>query len=110
MRQVSGQDEATGEEIETWVTVADGIWAEKRERRTGERFVGGVNQVAADVDAVFRTRWHPFGDVIQPDTYRIVYPVAPRPERIWNITGLGEISRKEGIEMAVSARAEGPVR
>lgn len=101
------QDPETGQPNYVWTLVAE-VWARKRDARARERFAQVTSQVIADVDCVFEVRWHPFGTTLRPDTHRIV-AANVSPEQVWNIVGVAEIGRREGLEISAAARAEVPV-
>lgn len=89
-----------GEPIYSWSTFAE-VWATKKDVTSRERFAPITSQVIADVDTVFSTRWFPLGAEVQADTHRIRYA-----ERLYNIVGVAEIGRRQGLEISTTARAE----
>lgn len=91
--------DASGQEIEEWTPLLT-AWMGKRDIRADERFAGA--QVVAEIDAVFVSRWWRAMAEVRPDTHRLSYD-----GRIWNIVGIREIGRHEGLEFAACARAEG---
>ncbi len=94
----STSQSAAGEVVETWTDLFT-VWMGKRDTRAAERF--GAEQRVAEVDATFMARWAPAFDAIRPDTHRLVYR-----SRIYQIHGITELGRREGVEIACQARAE----
>lgn len=84
----------SGAVTKTWATLAT-VPAEVRPKRGREFFAAG--QVAGEVDTVFRIYWR--SDITVKD--RISYG-----GRTYDITSLGEIGRKEVLEIMATARAE----
>jgi len=105
-KKAPAQD-GTGEEVDTWAPViATGdhaVWMGKRDVRAGERFA--AQQTVAEIDTVFTARWAPGFDEIQPDTHRLVYR-----GRVYNVQGVTELGRRDGIEIACAARGEAAFR
>lgn len=89
---------ASGEEVESWTTLGR-LWAGKRDMRANERWA--ADQLVAEVETVWTLNWWPAWDTIRPDTHRLVYR-----DRVYEIHGLREIGRHEGIEIAAAARGE----
>lgn len=89
---------ASGEAVESWTSLGR-LWASKRDMRAGERWE--AQQVVADIETVWVINWFPGWDTIRPDTHRLLYY-----DRVYEIHGLREIGRHEGIEIATSARGE----
>lgn len=83
-----------GECIETWTDLAT-VWAEVREIRGGERYA--AMQTQASVDRIFRIRYRAG---ITPEN--IIY----YDGKDYDIGGILEIGRREGLEIYASARAE----
>lgn len=88
----------SGEEVESWISLGL-LWAGKRDMRADERWA--ANQLVAEISTVWTVNWFPAWETIGPDTHRLVYR-----DRIYEIHGLREIGRHEGIEIATAARAE----
>lgn len=83
--------------IETWADVAQ-VWAEKRDVSDGERFRAA--QTEAQITTRFRLLWSPqIADVNPKD--RIALDGA-----LYDISGVKEIGRREGIEITAAARAD----
>lgn len=87
-----------GGEIEVWSDLY-ALWMGKRDVRAAERFA--AQQVVAEIDTVFTARFAPALLDIRPDTHRLVYR-----GRVYNIHGLTELGRRDGVEIACSARGE----
>jgi len=87
------QDEH-GQPVVVWTLFAD-VAAEVRPLRGVERFT--AQQVAADIDTVFRIRWLPG---ISP-VMRVLYD-----GRVYDIKAAPEIGRRDGLEIHAKARAE----
>lgn len=87
-----------GDTVDTWATVMT-LWAGKRDVRASERY--GSAQVIAEIDSVFTFRWWPAFSTVKPDTHRLV-----DNGRTYDIHGVTEIGRAEGIEITATARGE----
>ena len=88
-----------GQPIETW-SVWRTLWANRAEgSKVAERF--GANQTYAMVTTVFRVGYFPALTTIDVKDYRVVFN-----GRIYNIHGVVEIGRKNGVELLCSARGE----
>ena len=91
--------DSLGQPIETWSVVRT-LWAHRAEgSKVAERF--GANQTYAMVTTVFRVGYFPALTTIAPDTHRLVFN-----GRAYNIHGVVEIGRKQGVELLCSARGE----
>jgi SPP1 family predicted phage head-tail adaptor len=86
----------TGDSNDTWSDVAV-LWATKRDVRATERFA--ERQTIAEIDVVFTIRYPSFP--ISPDKNRVAYG-----GRTYDITGVTEVGRREGLELSAVARAE----
>lgn len=98
IEQLSTVTNEVGEEIETWSTLAS-VWASREGSGVAQRF--GSSQSFAEVDAVFRTRWYPWGDTVEALTHRLTYR-----DRVYDIHGTEEIGRREGLFVLTKARAD----
>ena len=96
-QRVRPQD-STGELVDTWLPVQR-LWAGKRDMRAAERWA--ADQLVAELATAWTLRWFPGWDQIRPDTHRLVYK-----DQVFDIHGVREIGRQEGIEIATAARAE----
>lgn len=83
-----------GEEVPTWSEHAT-VWAQVVPVSDGERWRAA--EVGAAVTTRFRIRW---GFGVTPED-RIAYD-----GRIYDVTGVKEIGRREGQEITASARAD----
>lgn len=92
-RKTSAVD-SFGEPIETWATLVT-VWSEMIPVRGQERYA--AMQEIAEIDTVFKVR---FRTGITP-LDRISYD-----SRIYDITHVLEIGRREGLELMTKARAE----
>ena len=86
-----------GEEVVTWSTLAT-VWAEMlpgagRESFTAQQFAGFIN-------ATFRVRWSTVSAGLT-DIDRISFD-----GRVFNITEVREIGRREGLELVAYTRGE----
>lgn len=86
-----------GEEIAVWGLLA-GVWAGKRDVSDRERIASA--EVAAEITTRFVIRWSPDVADVNPKD-RIVFD-----GRIFDISGVKEIGRREGLEVSAAARAE----
>lgn len=92
-RRSMAQD-ATGSPIETWNTLAT-VWAEKVDMRGSERYTAA--QTVAQLDTKFRIRYRHGLTPIDRITY---------DGRVYDVGGILEIGRAEGLEFHAKARAE----
>jgi len=83
-----------GEPIETWVDLAT-VWAEYLPARSVERYA--ATQMMAEVDTRWRIRYRT--DLTPID--RLSYA-----GRLYDVTGVVEMGRREGLEIYSKARAE----
>jgi SPP1 family predicted phage head-tail adaptor len=90
----------SGQEKITWVDVAT-VWAEKREDRGTERFA--TKQIIGHAVTTFRIRWSDTVSAVTSE-HRIEFD-----GRIFNITDVRELGRREGIEIDAYAPSEEPV-
>lgn len=92
------QSATSGEEAEGWADLFT-VWMSKRDLRTSERFA--AEQIVAEVDSSFRARWSAALLDIRPDTHRLVHR-----GRLFEIHGVADLGRLEGVEFACAARGE----
>lgn len=99
IQSVSTAQNSYGEEIETWTDVAT-VWASRESQRATERFA--AQQRYATIDAIWTIRfnedWTP---AISPKTHRVVFE-----SRTYEILGVLEIGREEGVQLITKARGE----
>lgn len=87
------------EPVKTWADIAT-VWAAKLEVRDSER--QRAAETAAVIDTRFQIRWSStVSDVDAAD--RVVFG-----GRVFNIVGVKEIGRREGLELSCQARSETP--
>lgn len=81
----------------TWANIATDptVWAQVVPLRGRERF--DAQQINAEVDTLFRTRWR--SDLTEQ--MRIVYDSTP-----YDITALTEMGRRDGLEILTVARIQ----
>ncbi len=88
----------SGEKVRTWLPLLT-TWAERKPLEGSEQFQG--KQLAAKVDTRFRIRYRtgvtPGADLQLADL---------SDGRIYDITSILEIGRREGLELLAFARAE----
>lgn len=85
-----------GEEVETWSEI-DTVWASKREQRVMEAF--GEDQRRGEIVTIWKTRWMDGITVID----RLI---DLQTSRTYDIHGVKELGRKEGLEITGEARTE----
>ena len=85
-----------GEPIDSWATLAD-VWAAVTPVSDGER--ARQAEVAATVSHRFVIRWSATTGAVTPRD-RLVYG-----GRVFDIRGVKEIGRREGVEISAEARA-----
>lgn len=90
--------DAFGQPIETWAELAT-VWAQRENAGVVERFQ--ANQRFASAEVVFRIRWYPWAEGIDPKTNRAAFE-----GRTYNILGTEEIGRKEGLHIVAVARTD----
>ena len=83
---------------ETWTDYGDAVWASKADISDGERWRAG--EVSAQVTTRFRVRWNGTTSAITPKD-RLACE-----GREYDITGIKEIGRREGLEITAAARAD----
>lgn len=88
----------SGAQIETWATAYE-MSAEREPQSAVERFA--ADQTLAEVDTVFRTRYYPNLSRLDPKLYRVVYN-----DTAYNILGVLEIGRKEGLQIVCKSRGD----
>lgn len=99
VEQVSRTRSDTGQPVETW-SVFRTCWAQRVEgSRVSERFAG--NQQYATVTTIFRVGYFPNYTAITTDDHRVMFE-----GRLYDIQGVVELGRKDGIELLCSARGK----
>ena len=89
--RVLTRDTATGEEVVTYTTYAT-VWAGKRDLRGSERYA--AQQVNSDTTTAWQIRHRT--DVVATD-------VLGYDGLQYNITGIAEIGRRDGLELQATA-------
>lgn len=99
--RATGTRDALGEIVESWGELMT-VWAEKRERSSAERPEMGAEEVrGATITTIFTIRWSLAAAGIGPkDRARL-------GGLTYDITGVREIGRRQGIEIHGTARADG---
>lgn len=87
-----------GEDVETWTDMAT-VSASKRDVSDGERVAAA--EVSATITTRFQIRWSRNVQDINPGGHRVLFG-----ERLYDISAVKEIGRREGIEITAAARAE----
>lgn len=96
---VSYSTAGDGSQVETWSELTT-CFAERESRGATERFA--ASQTFADIDTLWRIRWNQgLVDVLNPKSHRITYG-----GRTFNILGVVEIGRKEGLHIPCAARGD----
>lgn len=95
-REVQGTPTGSGEPTSDWQLVAE-VWAGKRTLRASEVFQ--AQQEIAEADVRFRMRYR--SDVF-PDHMRIV----DEDGREFDILGVHELGRRDGLELLTRSRTE----
>ena len=91
------QNRDSGENIETWATLAT-VWASRR--RASARETLAAAELSAVVTDVFECRWDSSWSDLDPMD-RLVYD-----GRTYMIESVDEIGRREGLSIAARARSE----
>lgn len=95
-RATTAQDE-TGQEIETWSTLAT-VWGSRR--RASARETLAAAEVAAAVTDVFEIRYDSAWSDLNPKDR------LSEGGKTYNIIEVAEIGRREGLRIAAAARAD----
>lgn len=85
-------------QVESWVDYGSAVWAERR--LVSDREQVAAAQVAARITARFVVRWSDRTGAITPKDRLIC------EGREYDITGVKEIGRREGVEITAAARAD----
>lgn len=96
-RATRTQSSSSGETIETWGTLAT-VWASRRDVSDAERVAAA--QVAATISTRFQIRWGSTWASLNPKD-RLV-----SDGRVYDIVGVKEIGRRDGLEISALARAD----
>ena len=90
-------DPGSGEQVKTWSTLA-AVWASKRDVSDSERVASA--EVSAEIGTRFQIRWDSAWSDLNPKD-RVVYD-----GRTYDIVGVKELGRREGLEISAIARAD----
>jgi SPP1 family predicted phage head-tail adaptor len=85
-------------QVESWVDHGSAVWAERR--LVSDREQVAAAQVAARITARFVVRWSDLTGAVTPKDRLIC------EGREYDITGVKEIGRREGVEITAAARAD----
>ena len=96
-RYTATTDPGSGEEVKTWSTFAT-LRASKRDVSDSERVASA--EVAAEISARFQVRWSTSWSTINPKD-RLTCE-----GRTYDIVGVKELGRREGLEISAKARAD----
>lgn len=96
-RATTAQDE-TGQEVQTWSDLAT-VWASRRDVSDAERVAAA--EVAASITTRFQIRWGTSWADLNPREHRVALD-----GRIYDISGVKEIGRREGLEITAAARRD----
>lgn len=97
LRATTVQDPGTGEEVETWSTLAT-VWAAKKDVSDGERMKAA--EVSAEISTRFTIRWSSAVSSVNPKD-RVQHD-----GRTYDIFSVKELGRREGLEITGTARAD----
>lgn len=98
-RATRTRDPSTGEQNDVWADLG-AAWAEKIEGRVLERYA--ASQKLAEAEVAFRMRWWPALLTLTAKATRLLYG-----EREFDILGVQELGRREGVIAFCVARADG---
>lgn len=99
LQQATLSQDSEGAEVVTWAD-DETIWAEWLAGSTRERWQA-QQRIGSYIDGVYRVYYR---EDILPETTRIV----GHDGRTYDVKGVTEISRREGLEVAVVAHGESP--
>lgn len=91
-------DPITNQEIAGWSAMAD-VWAERLPIAAHE--VWQARQIDATIEVIYRLHYR---DDLTPEGTRIL----DMDGRLYDVKGITEIGRRQGLMVAVSARGEAP--
>lgn len=91
------QDTASGENVETWSTLAT-VWAEMLPLSDGERVKAA--EVSAEITTRFRILWSSTVATVNPKD-RLTFD-----GKTWGIWGVKPVGFNDGIEITAAARAD----
>jgi SPP1 family predicted phage head-tail adaptor len=97
LQRATRAQDATGQEVETWATLAE-VWGSKRDVSDSERVAAA--EVSAEITTRFQIRWDSSWSDLNPKD-RVVYN-----GRTYDISSVKEIGRREGLEITAAARSD----
>lgn len=100
LRRGRVRDPSSGELVEAFAPLGRPLWAELVEGRALERYAS--QQKIAEVSHGWRLRWAPGLLTLTPDEHRLRYNAQE-----FEIHGVLEIQRRQGVVVLSMARAEG---
>ena len=83
--------------VKAWATLTT-VWASKQETRDTERVAS--QEVGAEITTRFQIRWSSTVSDVNPKD-RVIFD-----GRTYDIVGVKEIGRREGLELSASARSD----
>jgi SPP1 family predicted phage head-tail adaptor len=98
IERVTTAPDAFNTPVETWTTIAE-VWASKEDIKDGERL--RAQEVSAEITTRFQIRWSTTVADVNPKD-RLTFDA-----KTYDIFGVKEIGRREGIEITAAARADG---
>jgi SPP1 family predicted phage head-tail adaptor len=99
LRHTATGKDTMNAQVKTWAPItSEPIPAAKEDIRDGERF--RASEQGATITTRFQVRWSPAVADVDP-THRIQFD-----GREYDIAGVKEIGRREGLEITASARSE----
>lgn len=93
------RDPSSGELVAGWTRMGD-VWARAMPPTVLERHMS--QQQVAEVTNGYEMRWAPALITLTPDEHRLSYGLL-----VYDIVGVGEIGRREGVSALCRARPEG---
>jgi SPP1 family predicted phage head-tail adaptor len=97
LQRATFAQDATGQHIATWATLAT-VWVAKRDLSDSERVAAA--EVSAEITTRFHIRWDSSWADLNPKD-RAVFE-----GRTYDIWGVKEIGRREGLEITAAARSD----
>lgn len=100
LKRTRTRDPSSGELVEAWVPLGAPLWSQMLEGRALERYAS--QQMVAEVSHGWRLRFAPGLLTLTPDQHRLRYNAQE-----FEIQGVLEIQRRQGVVVMTTARAEG---
>jgi SPP1 family predicted phage head-tail adaptor len=98
LQRYSRSFDADNQPIEVWTPDASPVWASVEYASDGEKARAG--EVAATVSVRFQIRWSTAVSTVNPKD-RVAYD-----GKIWDVIGVKELGRREGLEISAAAAAD----